>query len=89
LVGESISSQTKKGLLKGIRKGRKRSKSRKKRGMNGYIIFCEEVRKKNPRVLEDLSFTERGRKLGKLWRELSESKKHFYNNQAKKKNSSR
>jgi hypothetical protein len=57
---------------------KKKSQTRKRRGMTGFIAFSnehrEEVKKEHPTA----SFGELGKRLGKMWRALSDEEKQKY-----------
>jgi len=63
---------------------RKRNADLPKRGMTAYMIFCQEkrpeVKKNNP----DVGFGQLGKLLGEAWKELPESDKSTFNEQAAK-----
>jgi hypothetical protein len=54
------------------------TESKKKREPGPYMLFCKKMR---PQVVTEnpkLSFGEVGRKLGEMWRELSDEEKKKY-----------
>jgi hypothetical protein len=53
-------------------------KAKPKRKPNAYMMFCKkmhpEITKENP----DITFTETGKKLGEMWRALTDDEKKEY-----------
>jgi len=64
-----------------------KKKKRKGKGRtSGYMVFCSEVR---PTLPSDMPFKDRGRQMGKLWRELTDDQKASYGQRAKSINETR
>ena len=57
-----------------------------KRGPTGYLLFCKAQREKKARCLKDLDFIETSKKLGQMWRGLSDKKREEWNAKAKEAN---
>jgi ubiquitin len=51
---------------------------KKKREPGPYMIFCKKMRPKVVKENPELTFGEVGRKLGEMWRELSDEEKKKY-----------
>ena len=49
------------------------------RGMTNYMRFCHEMHHILKEEDPDITFCEMGRKLGELWRALSDEEKEAYN----------
>ena len=61
--------------------GKKETKP--KRGLTAYMFFCSERREQIIKDFPDLTFGEVGKKLGKMWRGLSQEMKIPYEEKAK------
>jgi hypothetical protein len=46
--------------------------------MNGYLLFCEEMRPELRDENPDISFEDMGRRLGEMWRKLTPSERNSY-----------
>ena len=66
------------------RKAKKAKKTGAKRARTAFIIFCQEQRPLLRTTHPDLPFTETGRILGKMWKELADDKKVVYQAEANK-----
>jgi hypothetical protein len=54
------------------------TESKKKREPGPYMVFCKKTRPKVVAENPDLSFGQVGKKLGEMWRELSDEEKKKY-----------
>jgi hypothetical protein len=66
------------------RKAKKAKKMGAKRARTAFIIFCQEQRPVLRSSKPDLPFTETGRILGQMWKDLAEEKKAVYQAEANK-----
>lgn len=66
------------------RKSKKTKKTGAKRARTAFIIFCQEQRPLLRSSKPDLPFTETGRILGQMWKDLAEDKKAVYQAEANK-----
>eukprot|EP00039_Didymoeca_costata_P017955 m.331504 g.331504 ORF g.331504 m.331504 type:complete len:127 (+) comp16746_c0_seq1:159-539(+) len=71
-----------KGAAKKQRK--KKDPNAPKRGMSAFMIYANEVRAEVKEDHPGIGFGELGKKLGELWRGLSDSEKKPYQNKAAK-----
>jgi hypothetical protein len=55
----------------------------KKRQTSGYIVFCKELRPKLHASNPSLSFGAIAKKLGQMWKDLSEAEKAVYVDRSK------
>ncbi|KAL1916519.1 uncharacterized protein VTP21DRAFT_5710 [Calcarisporiella thermophila] len=82
--------ESKKGDAKVSRKKTEGTKKRKKdpnapkRPLSAYMLFSQEKRKQVLEENPDVKFTEVGKLLGAMWKELSEEEKKIYNDKASK-----
>ena len=53
-----------------------------KRGLSAYMFFCTEKRPEVMKKYPDLKFGEVGKKLGEMWKELSDAKKEPFKQKA-------
>jgi arsenate reductase-like glutaredoxin family protein len=74
--GEDDAKEEKKGKKK--KTGTKRKSKGPKKALTAYVFFCNEKRQGVKADNPDASFGDIGKKLGALWKELSDSEKKKY-----------
>jgi hypothetical protein len=71
------------------RQRKKHERENAKGRQNGYILFANETRPKIKQETPDISFLDVGRKLGKMWRALSDYERGEWNAKAARMNENR
>ena len=56
----------------------KDEKTKPKRAPNAYMMFCKKTRPEIIKENPDITFTETGKKLGEMWRALTDDEKKKY-----------
>ena len=56
----------------------KEEKAKPKRAPNAYMMFCKKTRPEIIKENPDITFTDTGKKLGEMWRALTDDEKKKY-----------
>lgn len=75
-------------IISSMEQSLKSEKPKKTGGKSGYLFFCQDMRKTLKEDNPDAKFGEMSKKLGILWKQLSDEDKKVYNDKAKEHNSS-